>query len=103
MTVRVGCHIEYGMKMTMHIDEVVLRKVMTAYDCESKTEAVDRALREMVRRAEFRAMVAAKSPFTAAELKAAVEPSYDTAALRAAEPGGRCKARDRHVRRKRSR
>ncbi len=91
------------MKMTMHIDEALLERVMAAHGCESKTEAVDMALREMARKAGFRAMVSATSPFTAAELKAAVEPSYDVAALRAAEPGAACKAGKSHGKRKRSR
>ncbi len=91
------------MKMTMHIDEALLERVMAAHGCESKTEAVDMALREMARKAGFRAMVSAPSPFTAAELKAAVEPSYDVAALRAAEPGATYKAGKSHGKRKRSR
>ena len=41
------CHIRYGMKMTMHIDEALLKRVVEAYGCESKTEAVEMALREM--------------------------------------------------------
>ena len=96
------CHTEYGIKMTMHIDEALLARVMVAHGCESKTEAVDMALREMARKAEFRAMVAAASPFSPAELRAAVEPSYDVAALRAAEPKADYKARRVHGKRKRS-
>ena len=95
-------HTEYGMKMTMHIDEALLAKVMAAHGCESKTEAVDMALREMSRKAGFRAMVAAPSPFSPAELRAAVEPSYDVVALRAAEPRATYKARRTHGKRKRS-
>lgn len=91
------------MKMTMHIDEALLERVIAAHGFASKTEAVDMALREMARKADFRAMVAAPSPFSADELKAAVDPSYDVAALRAAEPRGACKAKKAHGRRKRSR
>lgn len=90
------------MKMTMHIDEALLAKVMAAHGCESKTEAVDMALREMARKAGFRAMVSAPSPFTPAELRAAVDPSYDVAALRAAEPKASYKVRRSYGRRKRS-
>lgn len=91
------------MKMTMHIDEELLERVMAAHGCESKTEAVDMALREMARKAGFRAMVGAPSPFTAAELKDAVEPSYDVATLRAAETRGVYKASKAHGKRKRPR
>lgn len=91
------------MKMTMHIDEDLLARVMKAHDCASKTEAVDMALREMARKADFRAMVAAPSPFSAAELRDAVEPGYDIAAMRAAEPWGDYKAKPVHGKRKRSR
>ena len=91
------------MKMTMHIDEALLQKVMAAHGFESKTEAVDMALREMARKAGFRAIVAAGSPFTSTELKASVEPTYDVATLRAAEPRASYIARRAHGRRKRSR
>lgn len=100
--VRAMCHIKYGMKMTMHIDEALLERVMAAHGCDSKTEAVDMALREMARKAGFRAMVTAPSPFSPAELRDAVEPSYDVAALRAAEPRATYKVRRVHGKRKRS-
>jgi len=96
------CHTGYGMKMTMHIDGALLARVMAAHGCESKTEAVDMALREMARKAGFRAMVVAASPFSPSELRAAVEPSYDVAALRVAEPKEDDKARRVHGKRKRS-
>lgn len=38
------------MKMTMHIDEELLANVMEATGARTKTEAVDRALREVSRR-----------------------------------------------------
>lgn len=88
------------MKMTMHIDEALLARVVKAHGCASKTEAVDMALREMVRKADFRAMVSRPSPLTPEELKEAVEPSYDIALMRAAEPAGEYKtARKRHGKR----
>jgi Arc/MetJ family transcription regulator len=43
----------YCMKMTMHIDEDLLRRVMAATGVTSKTRAVDLALREIDRRAEL--------------------------------------------------
>ena len=42
------------MKMTMHIDEALLKRVMEEYECETKTEAVEMALREMDRRMRFK-------------------------------------------------
>ena len=42
------------MKMTMHIDEDLLKRVMDDYGYESKTEAVEMALRELDRKARFR-------------------------------------------------
>jgi len=87
------------MKMTMHIDEGLLARVMKSHGCESKTEAVEMALREMVRKADFRAMVSKPSPFSPEELKAAVEPSYDVARLRAAGPVTEYKVRRRHGKR----
>lgn len=80
-----GCHTEYGMKMTMHIDEVLLKRVMEAYGCVTKTDAVEMALKEMDRRKRFKAYIAKPSGLTAEELKSGVEPGYDVMALRAAE------------------
>jgi hypothetical protein len=73
------------MKMTMHIDEALLADVMATFGCESKTDAVDFALRELVRRRrlrEFRNGIG----LTPDELENAVFPGYDPLALRAAEP-----------------
>lgn len=79
------CHTEYGMKMTMHIDEALLDRVMESHGFASKTEAVEMALRELDRKARFREFVASSPVFTPDELKAAVDPDYDVHAMRAAE------------------
>ena len=44
------------MKMTMHIDEVVLEEVMVNYDFETKTDAVNFALKELDRLKKLRKM-----------------------------------------------
>jgi len=75
------------MKMTMHIDEKLLASVIEEYGFESKTEAVDNALREMNRRAKLRKFLSEGLGLTEAELKDAVDPDYDPTALRVAEPG----------------
>ncbi len=69
------------MKMTMHIDEGLLDRVISAYGCESKTEAVDMALREMDRKDRFREMVKNGLGLTPEELGDSVEPGYDPKAL----------------------
>jgi Arc/MetJ family transcription regulator len=74
------------MKMTMHIDEELLERVVKMFGCSSKTEAVEMALREMDRKARFRDFAKAGLGFTAEELKNAVEPDYDIPSMRAAEP-----------------
>jgi hypothetical protein len=74
------------MKMTMHIDEGLLNRVVKRFGCESKTEAVEMALREMDRKARFRDMVKTGLGFTPAELRNAVDPGYDVLSLRVAEP-----------------
>lgn len=73
------------MKMTMHIDEVLLASVMEEYGFESKTEAVAKALFEMNRRAKLKRFATEGLGLTANELKNAVDPNYDLMALRAAE------------------
>ncbi len=75
----------YGMKMTMHIDELLLERVIKAYGCESKTDAVDFALREMDRKVRFREFVEKGLGFTPEELGAAVDPNYDVHSMRVAE------------------
>ncbi len=73
------------MKMTMHIDEDLLDRVVKRFGCASKTEAVEMALKEMDRKARFRDFAKTGLGFTAEELKNAVEPDYDIPAMRAAE------------------
>lgn len=75
----------YGMKMTMHIDELLLERVIKAYGCESKTDAVDFALRELDRKVRFKEFVKNGMGFTADELADAVDPNYDVQAMRVAE------------------
>lgn len=73
------------MKMTMHIDEKLLASVMEAYGFESKTEAVEKSLWEMDRRAKLKKFAREGLGLGAGELKNAVDPDYDLMALRAAE------------------
>ncbi len=72
-----GCHTEYGMKMTMHIDDVLLKRVMKDYGYESKTEAVEMALRELDRKARFKEFGTKGLGLTPAEWKDAVFHGYD--------------------------
>ncbi len=73
-------------KMTMHIDDALLARVMSAFGCNSKTEAVEMALREMDRKHRFREFVKTPCKFTPEELKSSVDVSYDPLSLRVAEP-----------------
>ena len=82
------------MKMTMHIDERILDEVMAAYGCASKTEAVDFALRELVRKRKLRAYRQGIG-LTPAELGSAILPDYDPLSLRVAEPPPHGKRRPR--------
>jgi Arc/MetJ family transcription regulator len=78
------------MKMTMHIDEEVLDRVMKVTGAKTKTAAVELALNEMARRHKMKELFRAGLGMTPDELKNALDPaSYpnwdDTAAL-VAEP-----------------
>lgn len=73
------------MKMTMHMDEALLARVMEAYGFETKTEAVEMALREMDRRSRLKTFFNEGLGFSSEELKNAVDPDYDLMALRVAE------------------
>ena len=74
------------MKMTMHIDEKILDEVMSTFGCASKTEAVDFALRELVRKRKLREFGKTGLGLTPDELANAFYPDYDPMALRVAEP-----------------
>ena len=73
------------MKMTMHIDEELLDRVIAAHGFASKTEAVDMALREMDRKHRLKEFIEHGLGWTKEELANAVDPDYDVMALRAAE------------------
>lgn len=74
-----GSHIQYGkaMKMTMHIDEALLERVMREYGFASKTEAVEAALKEMDRQMKIREFRKNGLGFTPDELADAIDPFYD--------------------------
>lgn len=65
------------MKMTMHIDEALLKRVMEEYGYDSKTEAVEMALRELDRKARFRHFGTEGLGLTDEEWKDAIFPGYD--------------------------
>jgi Arc/MetJ family transcription regulator len=72
------CHIQYGiMKMTMHIDEALLGRVMKDYEFASKTEAVEAALKELDRQMRIREFRKNGLGLTPDELANAVDPNYD--------------------------
>ncbi len=63
------------MKMTMHIDEEVLDRVMKITGAKSKTAAVELALSEMARRHKMKELFSAGLGFTPEELRKAVDPA----------------------------
>lgn len=73
------------MKVTMHIDDELLARVVVATGAASKTAAVDLALREMDRRAELKRLAKEGLGLDAMELKETFESSYDLAASRKTE------------------
>ncbi len=79
------------MKMTMHIDEDVLARVMKITGASTKTEAVEIALREMARRHKMKELFSAGLGLSPGELRAAFDPaslSIDDHGLKAAEDAG---------------
>jgi len=79
------------MKMTLHIDESLLKRVMAATGVSSKTRAVDLALRELDRRAELKRLAARGLGLTPGELRKTFDPRSDprTASLSVAEKPAR--------------
>jgi hypothetical protein len=73
------------MKMTMHIDEKLLDEVMDTFGCVTKTDAVDFALRELIRKRKLREFGKTGLGLTPDELANAFYPDYDPLSLRCAE------------------
>lgn len=74
-----------AVKMTMHIDDDLLDKAMGLAGVESKTAAVDLALREFVRRGALVKELGTGLDLSPAELKEVFDPAYDLEAARLAE------------------
>ena len=70
------------MKMTLHIDDALLERVMDATGAKSKTMAIDLALREIDRRTILSKLAAEGLGLTASELKETVDPAYDLHEMR---------------------
>ena len=63
------------MKMTMHIDEDVLARVMKVTGAKTKTQAVEMALADMARRHKLKALFSQGLGMTPDELRAAFTPT----------------------------
>lgn len=73
------------MKMTLNIDGDVLAEVMEAHGFDTKTEAVNFALRELDRRKKLRAYKDTGLGLTPPELKSAFYEDYSPDAIMVAE------------------
>lgn len=73
------------MKVTMNIDDDLLKRVMKASGIKSKTGAVNHTLREWDRRHRLKTLSEISLGFTDAEVVNALDPNYDLMALRLAE------------------
>ena len=73
------------MKMTMHIDEDILRRVMKITGVSSKTKAVEVALTEMVRKHKFKELCKKGLGLTSEELKNVWEDPFPAESAKIAE------------------
>jgi Arc/MetJ family transcription regulator len=73
------------MKMTLHIDEELLARVMVATGAASKTMAVDLALREIDRKSKLVSLASEGLGLGPDELKETIDPAYDLEAMRKRE------------------
>jgi Arc/MetJ family transcription regulator len=67
------------MKMTLHIDDGLLERVMAATGATTQTKAIDLALREMDRRAELKRLTSEGLGLSGDELKEAYDPASGAA------------------------
>lgn len=70
------------MKMTLHIDDALLDRVMAATGANTKTMAIDLALREMDRKAILVKLTSEGLGMEPDALRDAIDPAYDLEALR---------------------
>ena len=63
--------------MTLHIDEDLLGRVMAATGANSKTAAIDLALREMDRRANLVRLASEGLGLSPEALREAIDPAYN--------------------------
>lgn len=78
-------HTSRTVKMTLHIDDGLLARAMKVAGVESKTAAVDLALREFVRRSELVRTLSTGLKLEPEELGNLFDPAYDLEALRRAD------------------
>lgn len=76
------------MKITLNVNDELLDRVMKAFEVESKTQAIDLALREADRRHQLRTLAVEGMGMTPAELGDVIDPNYDLMAARVAEGTG---------------
>ena len=76
------------MKLTMHIDEDLLERVMETHGITSKTGAVDFALREVDRRTTLRRLAETNLGLTEKEILNAFDDRYNVIEMRVAETPG---------------
>lgn len=76
------------MKMTIRIDAALLQRVMKDHGFATKTEAVEKALRELDRQARYEEFVKNGLGMTPEELASAVDPTYDPDDLSKYDPLG---------------
>jgi len=83
------------MKMTLHIDDGLLVKVMEITGASTKTQAVDLALREVARRGELKKLAEEGLGLSEDELKNVFDSNYDLMRDRVAEGAGKYDKRPR--------
>ncbi len=76
-------------KMTMHIDEKLLGRVMKQLGTTNKTRAVERALKELDRKAKLNGIMERGLGLSPEKLKTIFHPKYDLSAMRALEKPSR--------------
>jgi hypothetical protein len=75
-----------AMKMTMHIDDLLLERVMKTYGMATKTDAVHFALKELDRRARLRVFAKEGLGLSPEDFADAIDPnSYESPAAWVAE------------------
>jgi Arc/MetJ family transcription regulator len=75
------------MKITLNVDDKLMKEALAVAGTDNKTMAIDLALRDFVKRGSLLSAIENLGSISPEDWKAALDPNYDVLAIRTAETG----------------